>query len=271
MSCLATFLVLLCLTAQESKPSFEVASIKPPTPLGPMGMRANHKGGPGTGDPGTYTCENCPVSWVVSEGYSLQPYEYGGPEWLQNTRFDFVAKIPPGTTKESFHLMLQNLLADRFQMVVHRQNKEVSGYKLVVAKGGPKFRESVPKEPEEDGPQGKIQRDAEGFPILRGSTSMAAVGGHARMRSMDQPLKWLADMLAGQLNCPVVDATGLTAKYDFTVSWASDEQSAVARQDAYQSALIRALETQLGLKLEKASVPVSILMIDHIEKTPSGN
>ena len=82
------------------KPTFEVASIKPATALGPMGMQANRKGGPGTADPGMYTCENCPVSWVLSEAYDLQPFQYAGPDWLHNVRFDFAAKIPAGTTKK---------------------------------------------------------------------------------------------------------------------------------------------------------------------------
>ena len=63
-------LMYLAPQGEVTKPTFEVASVKPATALGPMGMQVNRKGGPGTADPGMYTCENCPVSWVLSEATS---------------------------------------------------------------------------------------------------------------------------------------------------------------------------------------------------------
>src|ERR1700722_14429930 len=154
---------LLCLTAhgQIAKPTFEVASVKPATPLGPMGMRTDRKGGPGTPDPGTYTCQNCPVFWVMSEAYdNLQPWQYAGPDWVNDLRFDFAAKVPAGTTKAAFQLMLQNLLAERFKLAVHRAKKETTVYELAVGKNGTKFRESTPKgaPEEEEGGSGRAQR-----------------------------------------------------------------------------------------------------------------
>src|ERR1700730_7950847 len=88
---------LLCFAAQGQTltPAFEVASIKSATALGPLGMRADRKGGPGTTDPGLYSCTNCPVRWVLDEAYDLQPFEFVGPGWLESLRFDFAAKLPP--------------------------------------------------------------------------------------------------------------------------------------------------------------------------------
>src|SRR5690242_2079592 len=113
-------IALLCLAsqAQTSGPTLEVASIKPATPLGPRGLQANRKGGPGTADPGLYRCDNCPVFWVLSEAYDLMPFEYVGPEWLHSARFDFAGKVPAGATKDTFRVMLQNLLAERFNLAV---------------------------------------------------------------------------------------------------------------------------------------------------------
>jgi uncharacterized protein (TIGR03435 family) len=278
-------IAVMCFAAQGQtpKPTFEVASIKPATALGPLGMRADRKGGPGTNDPGIYTCGNCPVSWVVSEAYDLQPFEYAGPDWLQNVRFDFAAKIPAGTAKDAFHSMLQNLLADRFKLVVHREKKVMPVYELTLAKSGPKFRESVPKDaPEDDGPPGKLQRDKDGFPILTAGTTMAVVPGHARIRSDNQTMAWLVRMLAGQLQSPVIDATGLESKYDFVVSWSFEENNAPAASgadgapvaavlDPYRPALIGALQSQLGLKLEQKKGQAEVLVIDHMEKVPTGN
>src|SRR3954470_23853955 len=139
---------LLCwlAPAQTPKPEFEVASVKPATPLGPIGQRADRKGGPGTPDPGLYSCRNCPINWVLDEAYDLKPYEFQGPDWLTTTRFDFEARIPPGTTKAVFLQMLQNLLVDRFKLAVHREPKSMEVYEMTVAKNGPKFRESTPHE-----------------------------------------------------------------------------------------------------------------------------
>jgi uncharacterized protein (TIGR03435 family) len=208
-----------------------------------------------------YSCENCPVSWVVSEAYDLQPFEYGSPEWLQSARFDFSAKVPAGTTKDLFKATLQNLLADRFMLVVHRENKAMMVYEMTVLRNGPKFRESLPKEaPKEDGPPGNLQRDRDGFPILPAGTTMAAVPGHARIRSDSQTM----------------------AKYDFIVSWAYAENNGRGASAAsgtpeamdlepYRPALINAVQSQLGLRLEEKKGQVAVLVIDHMERVPTEN
>jgi uncharacterized protein (TIGR03435 family) len=269
-------IAVLCVAAQAqtTKPTFEVASIKPPTPLGPMGQRANRKGGPGMGDPVRYTCENCPVFWVLSEAYDLKPYTYVGPGWVNDVRFDFDAKIPEGTSREAFREMLQSLLAERFKLAVHREPKEMPLYELTVMKGGPKFKESAPDDGGAvEGAAGPPKRDAEGFPILTKGMSMSIIPGHARIRSDAQTMPWLAQMLSAQMQSPVVDGTGLTAKYDYQVSWAyaQNNSAGAGGEDEYHPALMRALQSQLGLKLESKKGKVEVLVVDHIEKTPTAN
>jgi uncharacterized protein (TIGR03435 family) len=230
---------------------------------------------------GTYTCANCPVDWVLDEAYDLQPWEYVGPDWVHNVRFDFVAKIPTGTTKEVFRAMLQNLLATRFKLSLHREKRPMEVYELTLAKNGPKFHESGPQEPtrEAGDPAEGPKRDKDGFPILTNRASMAVVPGHARIRSADQPLSWFVQMLSGQLQSPVIDSTRLTAKYDFTVSWAfSGNSSAPTPADGpapvlepYRPALIEAVQSQLGLKLERKKGQAEVLVVDHLEKTPTEN
>ena len=252
--------------------SFEVASVKPATPLGPMGRRADRKGGPGTDDPGTYSCQNCPLFWVISEAYNnLQTFEYAGPDWVNDLRFDFAAKVPRGTSQEAFRAMLQNMLAERFKMAAHREKKEMQIYELAVSKNGPKFHEAVipTEEPKDDKPTGPMKRDADGFPILTRGTTMAAVPGHAAIRSDNQPMGWFAHMLQGQLQDPVVDATGLKAKYDFTLTWAWEEAGATA--DVYRGEMINAVQAQLGLKLERKKGQAEVLVVDHLEKAPTEN
>ncbi len=282
MSRVVTSIAFVCLAAQAQTPklAFEVASIKPATALGPLGMRADRKGGPGTSDSGMYRCQNCPVYWVLSEAYDLQTFDYAGPEWLQNARFDFMAKVPAGTAKETFLMMLQNLLADRFKLAVHREKKEMSVYELTVAKNGPKFRESRPKDApqDDDPPPGRLQRDADGFPVLTRGMTMAVVPGHARLHLDNEPVSSLVRMLSGQLQGPVIDATGLKAKYDFQVSWSFEENNAsalagapAAMVDLYHPALIGAVQSQLGLRLEQKKGSIEVLVVDHIEKMPTEN
>jgi uncharacterized protein (TIGR03435 family) len=274
---------LLCwlAPAQTAKPEFDVASVKPATPLGPIGQRADHKGGPGTADPGLYSCRNCPLSWVVYEAFDLKTYEFQGPDWLATTRFDFEARIPAGTSRPVFLQMLQNLLVDRFKLATHREPKTMEVYEMTVAKNGPKFRESTPSDtPAAADAPGPLKRDAEGFPILGPKATMAIVPGHARLRSDAQTMSWLADQLSNQLGGPVSDATGLKGKYDFILSWAFGQDTAAvvpgeaagsSHPDPYRPALLNAVQSQLGLKMDRKKAPVEILVVDHIEKSPTAN
>ena len=128
---------------------FEVASIKASPPSDGRGMRVSSNGGPGTPNPGLYTCENCTLSLLVITAYDIRRYQLAGADSLNADRFVVSAKVPPGTTKEDFRIMQQNLLAERFKLKIHRDKKEMQVYELVVAKNGPKFKESaaVPAEP----------------------------------------------------------------------------------------------------------------------------
>jgi uncharacterized protein (TIGR03435 family) len=266
---------MLCpaLSGQNSKPIFEVASVKPATPLGPRGMQSDAGGGPGTNDPVRYYCHNCPIFWVLSPAYDLELYEYSGPDWVHSLRYDFDAKIPTGTTHEVFQSMLQSLLADRFKLVVHREKREMSAYELTVARNGPQFHEGVSQNDPKPDP-GPLKKEMDGFPILPPGLSMALGPGHGRIRSDNQPLAWFARLLSQQLQGPVVDNTGLPARYDFMVSWAFKDPGVPATSDGvdeFQPALIQAVQSQLGLKLAKKKMPVEVLVVDHLEKTPTEN
>jgi uncharacterized protein (TIGR03435 family) len=205
----------------------------------------------------------------VLEAYGIEsPSNFSGPPWLQSTRFDVSAKIPGGATKPAFQSMLQNLLAARFKLTVRRENREMPVYELTVAKNGPKFRESSPKDaPTPDAPQEKIKADSEGYPILPPGMMMAVIPGHARLRSENRPIEWFARMLTNQLGSPVTDATGLPGKYDFVLSWVIEEPGG----DPTGPTLADAVQSELGLKLQQKKGPVEILVVDHIEKAPTAN
>jgi len=131
----------------QSGPTFEAASVKPAEAQPAGTMRVMMRGGPGTPDPGQLTYTNVTLKNVIQNAYNVKGYQINGPKWLDAERYDIVAKIPMGTTKEDFRLMLQNLLAERFKMTAHRETKELPIYALVVAKNGPKMKETVDDTP----------------------------------------------------------------------------------------------------------------------------
>ena len=110
---------------------------------------------------------------------------------------------------------------------------------------------------------------------------MAVVPGHARIRSDAQPIAWFARILTGQLQAPVIDATGLKGNYDFQLSWSFEENPVSATPsgevpvapllDPYRPALIKAVQSQLGLRLEQKKGYAEVLVVDHIEKAPTAN
>jgi uncharacterized protein (TIGR03435 family) len=275
---IAAFLTILASAwaqTPDAKLQFEVASIKPsPPPPGSGRMRVGMRGGPGTDDPTLFTCENYGLAALVILAYDIKDYQYAGPEWTQFTRFTVSAKIPPGTTKEQFRQMLQNLLAERFKLAVHHEKKDmVASYDLVVAKNGPKFKEAVEAPPPADDTRqqpGELKNDANGFPALphgQGYT-MAITKGRAALHSDKESMPTFAEKLSGQLRQPVTDSTGLKGKYDITMYWITDLRPSA---DEPGPSIFQALQEQLGLKLESKKSMVDILVVDHIEKTATEN
>jgi uncharacterized protein (TIGR03435 family) len=137
---------------QSAQPelAFEVASVRPSTQkvnLPPIfaslpGAGANVHGGPGTDDPERIVYSGVPLTMILVRAFGMGAREISGPEWLETQKYDIEAKILPGTTPEQFQTMLQNLLKERFGLVVHRETKDAAdvAYDLVLAKGGPKLK-----------------------------------------------------------------------------------------------------------------------------------
>jgi uncharacterized protein (TIGR03435 family) len=154
-------------------------------------------------------------------------------------------------------MRLQALLADRFQLKVHKESKEMQIYALIVAKGGIRMQEGDKNFP------------GSSLSIHRGDTGLAEMAG----KSM--PMDSLAKSLAGQVGRIVVDKTGLTGRYDFKMSYAPDmptgriEDDQAGKPDSGPS-LFTALQEQMGLKLDSQKGPVEVLVIESVQK-PSGN
>ena len=256
--------------AAAKMPAFEVVSIRP-NKSGSDDDRTNST-------PDGFTARNVPLQLVILGAYHIGDSDLmsgarlipGAPSWIQSDRYDIQAKMSDSDIAElrklssdqqaeQKRLMLQSLLADRFKLTLHRETKEASAYALVIAKNGPKMK----KEPDE-----------------------AATGGyhssHTYIEDHAAPLVDLASRLAFLLGRPVLDKTGLTGKYDFTLQWMPDsgqasmpgpdsgQQGNAPPSDSSGPSIFTALQEQLGLKLESITAPVEHIVIDHVER-PSEN
>lgn len=292
----------------QKKLEFEVASVRASGPLPPGMMLAGRiSGGPGTNDPERIVYDHVPFQQLVMAAYGVQRYQIKGPEWVTPddlrgaARFDISVKVPPGATSQQAATMLQNLLAERFQLTLHHESVQFSGYALVVAKGGPKLMESrgpVKDSERAKGPAGGVggQIEKDGFPRLAPGINMGGVtqrDGLVRLRFRDYPLFDLTQQVSYALSAHLVDRTGLAGKYDFTLEFTVPEdamnvgfQTTMPLSPGQTAPLYRepgpaeqdsvvivsaAMEKQLGLKLEPAKIPMDVLVIDHIEKVPAGN
>jgi uncharacterized protein (TIGR03435 family) len=176
----------------------------------------------------------------------------------ESVLYQVIAKAPEGPppSPEQFRLMLQALLADRFQLRIHHANKELPVFNLVLAKNGPKLKENVT-----DAKVSMAMRDGRLF----------------RIRAVHAPLRNLVDELSNPnhgAGRPVFDKTGLTGFYDFEIDWAPNDLASAGPDGlpsgAAGQSVFAALQERLGLRLEPATVPFDTVVIDHAEK-PDAN
>jgi uncharacterized protein (TIGR03435 family) len=232
--------------------TFEVASIKPSAPNSPGAFLQPQPGG-------NLRMAGATLKNLIAYAYGVREFAIsGGPDWTDSDRFDVDARVgtSPGTTRQ-IPERLRALLAERFQLAIHTESKVQNVYALVVAKDGPKLSDAKP----DSGPS-----------IRKRGASIIGEGVGMAMLVMN---------LAGSLERPVLDKTGLTGKYDFKLEWSleADKNSASVSATSADAAvapaqtgpsLFSALQEQLGLRLEAQKAPVNTLVIDHVAQ-PSQN
>src|SRR5271157_237246 len=227
---IAALAALFCWAAgaqpAADSPVFEVASVKPAPPPEPgAGFTVSMRGGPGSGDPTRIDYRNVSLFNLVTGAYGVEHWLISAPDGMGMEKYNIDAKVPPGATRAQFRMMLQNLLAQRFKLQVHRESKEVLQYSLTVSRNGPKLKPhgEAPQAADADQPppgvQGPPKTDSGGYPILRGGMGMAMMNGKARLQWDGANVSWLVGLLSGQLHAPVKDDTGLQGKYDIALSW----------------------------------------------------
>jgi uncharacterized protein (TIGR03435 family) len=239
-------------TAQTAAPpSFEVASIKP--------NLISKQGGEGSrreatqSSPGSLTMRNVTLRTCIAWAYSVQQYQVTGPGWIAEERYDVSAKAAGPAPEAEMRKMLQTLLAERFKLTLHRQQKELEALVAVVAKGGPKLKPA-------ENPDGPVS-------LGRGpGTTMTA-----KSISMEDAVA----LFSQALQMPVVDQTGIKGRYDIALDLtpyiADVSKQGAADMDVIIDLMNRVGQEQFGLKLEPRKAPVEMLVVDAAEKAPVEN
>jgi len=235
--------------AETAPPAFEAASVKP-HPDSAVRNRAR------TIEPGGVTCLDITLRELMLRAYGVKPYQISGPDWIQDNRYDVVATAGKAVGVPEVQRMLGALLAERFHLAFHRETRELPVFALVVAKGGPKFKEPG------DGGESTIRPDGEGGLTFQ-NVSMGELADWLNLPSMDRP---------------VIDRTRLPGTFSFHANLFNlpagappgDLKRSMVSSDAADTLRVT-LQEQLGLKLDQQKAPLEFLVIDRADKVPTAN
>ena len=197
---------------------------------------------------------NRTVETMMRFAYGVQPSQIvGGPDWIRTERFDAdgFANVEGQPNLKQFRSMLVKLLTERFGLVTHVEQRELSAYALTVVKGGPKMEKS--------------KGDPDGLP----NDNDGQNGGVQSVRMENTAMGEFVLDLMFYTDRPVVDRTGLSGRWDLMLRWTADEQKAPTDGTAPPS-LFTAIQEQMGLKLEAVKAPIDVLVIDKVER-PGAN
>ena len=286
-------------------PAFEVASVKPAAPLN-RGQLLSGQGHVGMKiDAARVDIGSMSLADLIRVAYRVKPYQISGPDWMASERFDVLAKLPEGASREQVPEMLQALLAERFKLTVHRESKEYAVYALVVGKSGPKLKEAAPDAevpasvPGDVNPQIRVNGRGEGMSVeISGGgigTAHMSMGpnGNMRLEAPKMSMPALAETLSRFFDRPVVDLTELKGSYQVTLDLSLEDlrnagrnagllapgmgggrdgarPAADAASDPGGASIFAAVQ-QLGLRLEPRKTPVDLIVIDHMERNPTEN
>lgn len=263
----ALLLITLHVSAQQPSPTAPTAAALPV-----YDVVSVHENKSGTNNvrvstvEAAFTATNVSLSNLVSMAYDIRQNLISGlPGWAESTHFDISAKVSEPDiaalkklSREQRHAMLAALLADRFHLKAHVETRTLPVYDLVIAKGGSKLTENIAPNP--DSPD----QPKTPFNLKRGSMMI----DESQMTAVGVAISNLAQNLAFRVERNVIDKTGLTGRYDFTLKWRPDDKPAA--DDNNNPDLFTALQEQLGLKLEPSKGPVDTLVVDHVEM-PTAN
>jgi len=183
---------------------------------------------------------NDTLSLWIRYAYDLQPTQLSGPNWLDTERFDIMAKASREVNKDEIRKMLQALLAERFKLEIHHEERQLRSYALVVDKGGLKIK-----------------------PVEGDQKNMH--GSHNSLDATQAPLSQLAGNLSYFLGSPVYDETRTPGAFTYTLKWGPENTSPPG------PTIFEALREELGLRLEERKTATDVVVVDHVERVPIGN
>jgi uncharacterized protein (TIGR03435 family) len=292
-------------------PAFEVASVKPSEPITPA-MIASGKLHAGMKIDGKRVdIGNFGLMQLICKAYDVKPYQVSGPSWLKEVgmsaqRFDIVANLPEGATKEQVPQMLQSLLAERFKLAIHRDTKDQAVYALVVGKGGAKLKPAEEPAAAPDGAapnpavtgsssvsvsqtkSGAVMSDGQGHSQ---KMTMAPDGKSMRLEASGLTMAELGEGLTAFVDHPIVDMTEMKGKYQVTLDLSMQDMMNAARaagvpvpaggegdaskpaelaSDPGGSSIFKTIQS-MGLRLEPRKSPMTFIVVDHVEKMPTEN
>ena len=228
---LACLMSISWASAQDFNPTFEVASVRVNNsgPAAPNGFFPS---------PGRLRVKNMTLQQLILPAYHIKTgMLFGTAGWMESDRFDIEAKTEGKSSFDEDMVMLRELLADRFQLKLHRETRQLKMQVLAVGKGGPKFQAS------------KDQDQKERVNIRPSEISGVAI-----------PFGHFVTILEAQLGQPILNETGLSGKYDLALKYVRDDSPGVDRPSVY------AALADLGLKLESRQAPVEVFVIDSAER-----
>jgi uncharacterized protein (TIGR03435 family) len=245
----------------ESPATFEVADVHvSPRSATNAAMRSITRAG-------RYEIHNATMVDLIRTAYSVDADKvFGGPTWLEYDRFDVIAKIPPkAPSQDTLKLMLQGLLADRFNLVVHKDTQPVTGLVLGMGKGKPKLKES-----DRTGETGCKSQPAPPPAPAPGVLSLPGTLVSCHNTTMEAFAAALRGLAPGFVQNAVVDSTGLKGSWDFDFKFS--QQFAIQILGAADAVTLSdAIDKQLGLKLEEQKIPTPVIVVEKVNEKPTDN
>ena len=253
---------------------FEVASIKPAQPLATQAAAGKFHVGM-TIDGARVDIGSLSLADLIPIAFRVKPYQVSGPGWMSSERFDVIGKMPDGAGKEQVPEMLQALLADRFKLTIHRDNKDQAVYALVAGKNGSKLKEAVPETETQasaddskkgivigsaDGSQTRVIQDGKGLVVRGGQTGnmrmRAGPDGSMRMEASNMTMVALADALTRFVDRPVIDMTELKGGYQVTLDLAMADMIKAARVAGFAGGAPEGGRAQQHPRLRRTRHPI---------------
>jgi len=234
---------------------------------------------------------------LIPYAYGVKRFQLSGPSWLNETRWNILAKIPDGQPAARAPEMMQALLAERFRLAIHREHREQPVYALLVGRGGSQLKDATAPGDDEVTPAGafSMKNDAKGITIsgrAAGTMRLTPGPGGMQMQIVKISMAGFADMLTQFMDRPVVDGTDLKGQYQVTLDVPMEAMAGMtfaqkvtafaglggfgarggaAPDSGSVSAAVSQAVKRLGLELQPRRAPVETLVVDRVEKAPTAN